>query len=189
MRWLTMALCILLAALGMSLSVPFVALAKDSEMRASDSQYSTAGGTVSHKRDSEQWDSAADYQYAATERESAADSQYADNSAPKSPPEPPPEPSRALPADSRAGGTDFGRSVSQGSVGVGPVVPAEDFPVYSQVVDNSSLGRFVGFGSGFDSTFFAGRIRVAPKYSLHQTDEIFTTSSLFGAWIILPLPR
>src|SRR5215213_1296161 len=118
MRWLTMALCILLVALGMSLSVPFVALAKDSEMRASDSQYSTAGGIVSHKRDS-----AADYQYAATEGESAADSQYADNS----PPKPPPEPSKVLPADSRAGNTNSGRSVSQGTIGVGPVVPAEDF--------------------------------------------------------------
>jgi cell wall-associated NlpC family hydrolase len=148
MRWLTMALCILLVALGMSLSVPFVALAKDSEMRASDSQYSTAGGTVSHKRDSEQWDSAADYQYAATERESAADSQYADNS----PPKPPPEPSKALPAYSRAGDTNSGRSVSQGSVGVGPVVPAEDFPAYSQVVDNSSPGRFIAPGWDTDTS-------------------------------------
>jgi cell wall-associated NlpC family hydrolase len=142
MRWLTMALCILLVALGMSLSVPFVALAKDSEMRASDSQYSTAGGIVSHKRDSEQRDSAADYQYAATEGESAADSQYADNS----PPKPPPEPSKVLPADSRAGNTNSGRSVSQGTIGVGPVVPAEDFPAYSQVVDNSSPGRFIAPG-------------------------------------------
>src|SRR5215212_4983894 len=115
MRWLTMALCILLVALGMSLSVPLVALAKDSEMRASDPQYSTAGRTVSHPRDSEQRgsgqrgseqrDSAADSQYAATEGESAAGSQYADNS----PLKPPPEPSEALPADSRAGETNSGR--------------------------------------------------------------------------------
>jgi cell wall-associated NlpC family hydrolase len=152
MRWLTMALCVLLVALGMSLSVPLVALAKDSEMRASASQYSTAGGTVSHQRYSEQRDSAADSQYAATEGESAADSQYADNSAPKSPPEPPPEPSRALPADSRAGGTDFGRSVSQGSITVGPVVPQEDFPAYSQVVDNSSPGRFIAPGWDTDTS-------------------------------------
>src|SRR5215212_10281449 len=133
MRWLTMALCILLVALGMSLSVPLVALAKDSEMRASDPQYSTAGRTVSHQRDSEQRDSeqrgseqrdsaadsqyaategesAADSQYAATEGESAADSQYADNS----PLKPPPEPSKVLPADSRAGNTNSRRSVSQG---------------------------------------------------------------------------
>jgi cell wall-associated NlpC family hydrolase len=161
----------------MSLSVPFVALAKDSEMRASASQYSTAGGTVSHQRDSEQRDSAADSQYAATEGESAADSQYADNSAPEPPPEPsralpadpraggadfgrtvspapkaPPEPSRVLPADSPAGDADFGRSASQGSVAVGPVVPREDFPAYSQVVDNSSPGRFVAPGWDTDTS-------------------------------------
>ena len=161
MRWLTMALCILLVALGMSLSVPLVALAKDSEMRASVSQYSTAGGTVSHQRYSEQRDSAADSQYAATEGESAADSQYAATEgksaadsqyADNSPPEPPPEPSKALPADSRAGGTDFGRSVSQGSVSVGFVVPAEDFPAYSQVVDNSSPGRFIAPGWDTDTS-------------------------------------
>src|SRR5829696_2984168 len=152
MRWLTMALCVLLVALGMSLSVPLVALAKDSEMRASASQYSTAGGTVSHQRYSEQRDSAADSQYAATEGESAADSQYADNSAPKSPPEPPPEPSRALPADSRAGDINSGRSVSQGSITVGPVVPQEDFPAYSQVVDNSSPGRFIAPGWDTDTS-------------------------------------
>jgi cell wall-associated NlpC family hydrolase len=169
MRWLSMALCVLLAALGMSLSVPFVVLAKDSETRASDSQYSTAGGAVSEQRDS-----AAASQYAATEGASAADSQYADNSAPQpsgvlpadsraggadlgrsasTAPEPPPQPSRALPADSRARGTDFGRTVSQGSVAVGPVVSQEDFPAYSQVVDNSSPGRFVAPGWDTDTSY------------------------------------
>jgi cell wall-associated NlpC family hydrolase len=136
MRWLTMALCVLLVALGMSLSVPLVALGKDSknsEQRDSAANYQYAAT---------EGESAADYQYAATEGESAANSQYADNS----PPKPSPEPSKALPADSRVGDINSGRSVSQGSVAVGPVVPREDFPAYSQVVDNSSPGRFIAPG-------------------------------------------
>lgn len=168
MRWLTTALCILLVALGTSLSVPLVALAKakDPEMRASGSLYSTAGATVPHQRDSERRDSerrdsaadlqyaateggsAASSQYAATEGGSAADSQYADDF----PPEPPPEPSEALSAHPRAGDENPGRSPSQGSVAAGPVVPREDFPAYSQVVDNSSPRRFVAPGWGTDTS-------------------------------------
>jgi cell wall-associated NlpC family hydrolase len=156
MRRLTMALCVLLVALGMSLPVPLVALAKDSENSgqrdsAAYFQYAaTEGGSA-----------AADSQYAATEGESAALSQYAEDSPPKPPPEPPPEPSeatapepppeppKALPEHSRAGDTNpghSGRSVSQGSVALGPVVPQEDFPAYSQVVDNSSPQRFAAPG-------------------------------------------
>ena len=45
-----------------------------------------------------------------------------------------------------------------------------------------------GFGVVVPGTATAATIRVAPKYSVHQTGETFTTSPNVGACTILPCP-
>ena len=84
-------------------------------------------------------------------------------------------------------------------VGVGvPVGPGVGVPVGSGVGVPVGLGVGVpvglgvalsdGVGSAVPGAAIAGMIRVAPKYSVHQIGEIFTTSPNVGAWTTLPLP-
>ena len=65
---------------------------------------------------------------------------------------------------SPAGAQDSEDSVSQGSINVGPGLPEEDFPPYSQIVDNADLERFSAPGWEVRSTHpdgYKGDYRVA----------------------------
>ncbi len=57
-----------------------------------------------------------------------------------------------IPEVSQAGSLDSGSFVSQGSLVEGPALPEEDFPAYSQVVDNATPGRFRAAGWETDSS-------------------------------------
>ena len=147
MRWLALALLVLFLTTGLALSVPLTAASAVSGAKESVSQGLIAEGSTLPE------DSAAGSQYADNSiaarsqyagNSSGASSQYADNSLP----EPPRNPGEV----SRSDGPDPEGFVSQGSIVKGPALPKEDFPPYSQVVDNSSPERFSAPGWGIGSS-------------------------------------
>ena len=147
LRRLTLTLLVLFLTTGVALSVPLSAASGVSSASESASQDLIAEGSTPPE------DSATDSQYAdnssaaASENahsSSAADSRYVDNSVP----EPPRNPAEV----SRSDGPDSQGFVSQGSIVEGPALPKEDFPPYSQVVDNSSPERFSAPGWSFGSS-------------------------------------